>query len=138
LECQQNICELAAKMHRRQSMSMTHRVMTLAELSAQPELQQPQPGAPQLCKSHGKPLELFDMTCRQLLCSFCVPGHLQHRVHTVPEAAALCRAELGEWTARLDALAGQVEATLSACDARGTEVQEAHDREMDKINKACD
>ena len=132
------MCDAMSKSHHRVSMTMSHRVLTLVELSANPQLHDQV--VVQVCKDHGKPLELFDLKCGRLLCAICVLDHAAHadRVRPIPEAAALCRIELGEWASRLDVHVGRVRATLQANDARGTEVEAAHDRAADKINATFD
>ena len=135
IECQQHMCDLMAKSHRRQSMSMTHRVVSLVELRADPTLAEAT--VVQVCKTHGKPLELFDMPCRQLLCALCMVEHTGHRVLPMAEAATACRADLGEWSQRLDAWAARAKLSSAAADQRFADIEKARASESAKINAAC-
>jgi hypothetical protein len=136
LDCQQHMCEMVAKLHRRQSMNMSHRVVTQAELRADPKLVEAEAAVVQLCKSHGKPLDLFDMKCCLQLCSSCMDEHDGHRVLSLAKASQACRAELGDWSARLDTWAKRADLSTDLIEQRMTEVLQSHDKEYDKIDAA--
>ncbi len=136
LDCQQHMCDYMAKAHRRQSLNMSHRVVTQAELRADPKLAEAEAVAVQLCKSHGKPLELFDMKCRLQLCALCVDDHEDHKVLSLAKAAEACRSELGDWSARLDTWAARADLSTDLVEQRMTEVLQSHDKEYDKIDAA--
>ncbi len=135
LECQQYMCEMTAKLHRRQSMTMAHSLMSLAELRADPTLSEAT--VVQVCKAHGKPLELFDMPCRQLLCALCVVDHVGHHVLPMAEAATACRADLSEWSQRLDVWAARAKLSSTAADQRFADIEKARASESAKIDAAC-
>jgi hypothetical protein len=135
IECQQHMCDLMTKNHRRLSMTMTHRVVSLAELRADPTLAEAT--VVQVCKAHGEPLKLFDMPCCQLLCALCVVDHVGHRVLPMAEAATACRADLGEWSQRLDVWAARAKLSSTAADQRFADIEKARASESAKINAAC-
>ncbi len=137
-ECQQCICDSSAKMHRRQSGTMSHHVVSLAEWRARP--QPPAASAAgatvtHLCKSHGEPAKLFDLDCGLFLCGQCVLLHLDHagRIKPVVEAAQECRAELDGWLGMCEHCEKRIAATDKACDQRGDEVQRAHGLAKDAL-----
>ena len=134
LDCQQDMCANQVRTHRRQSMSMSHRLLTLAELRADPSLGEEV--VVQLCKSHGKPLELFDMQCRQYVCLLCMSAHIGHRILPVAEAVPVCRAELGDWSQRLDAWAARADLSIHHVERRLEDVEASHETEADKIREA--
>jgi hypothetical protein len=134
LHCQQDMCESQVRAHRRLSMSMSHRVVTQAEFRADPSMGEEV--VVQLCKGHGKPLELFDMHCRQYLCALCMVTHTGHRVLALTEAAPVCRAELGDWSQRLDAWAARADLSIHHVERRLEKVEASHETEADKIRAA--
>jgi hypothetical protein len=137
LECQQCMCGTMTKSHRRQSGTMSHRVVSLAEWRANPQPPGSGGAAPilHLCKSHGKPTEAFDLDCGLFLCLQCVLTHGDHvsRIQPVAEAAVVCRAELDAWIGRCEHWDQCIAATDKACDVRGDEVERAHDRAKDEL-----
>jgi hypothetical protein len=138
LECQQSMCDGVAKLHRRQSGTMSHRVVSLMEWRANPQMLAGSGAAApivHLCKSHGKPADLFDLDCGLFLCSQCVLSHGDHlpRIKSVGDAATVCRAELDAWIGRCEHWDQRIAATDKACDVRGDEVERAHDRAKDEL-----
>jgi hypothetical protein len=138
LECQQCMCDGVAKQHRRLSGTMSHRVVSLAEWRANPQMPAGSGAAApivHLCKSHGKPADLFDLNCGLFLCSQCVLSHGDHlsRIQPVADAATVCRAELDAWIGRCEHWEQRIAATDKACDVRGDEVERAHDRAKDEL-----
>ncbi len=133
LDCQQHMCESSMKQHRRTSLNMSHRVVTQADLRADPTLAEAEAAAVQLCKNHGKPLELFDMKCHLQLCSSCVDDHAGHLVLSLAKAAEACRSELGDWSARLDTWAARADLSTNLVEQRMTDVLQSHDKEADKV-----
>ncbi len=140
LECQQYMCDTLAKFHRRMSGTMSHRVITVAEWRADPNIPSVSANAAaativHLCKSHGKAAEVFDLDCGVFLCVECILSHGDHlsRIKPVAQAAALCRAELSEWASRMEHWEKRITATDKACDQRGDEVQAAHGRAKDAL-----
>jgi hypothetical protein len=138
LECQQCMCDGVAKQHRRLSVSMSHRVVSLAEWRANPQMPAGSGRAApivHLCKSHGKAADLFDLDCGFFLCAQCVLSHGDHlsRIQPVAEAATVCRAELDAWIGRCEHWDQRIAATDKACDVRGDEVERAHDRAKDEL-----
>jgi hypothetical protein len=130
-ECQQCMCDTLARGHRRQSGTMSHHVVSLAEWRAHPQL--PAASATgaavsHLCKSHGEPAKLFDLDCGLFLCGQCVLLHVDHagRIKPVVEAAQECRVELDGWLGRCEHWDKRIAATDKACNQRGDEVQRAH------------
>ncbi len=136
IDCQQHMCEFMAKAHRRMSLNMSHRVVTQAELRADPALAEAEAAAVQLCKCHGQPLILFDMKCRLPLCPSCVDDHEDHKVLSLAKAAEACRSELGDWSARLDTWAARAHLSTDLIEQRMTDVLHSHDKEYDKIDAA--
>lgn len=138
LECQQCMCDALTKFHRRMSGTMSHRVVSLAEWRANPQLPAGSGAAApivHLCKSHGKPADLFDLDCGLFLCAQCVLSHGDHlpRIKSVADAATACRAELDAWIGRCRHWDQRIAATDKACDVRGDEVERAHDRAKDEL-----
>jgi hypothetical protein len=138
LECQQCICDALARLHRRMSGTMSHRVVLLAEWRANPKMPAGSGAAAPiayLCKSHGKPAEAFDLDCGLFLCLQCVLSHADHaaRIKSVADAAVACRAELDAWIGRCEHWDQCIAATDKACDVRGDEVERAHDLAKDEL-----
>jgi hypothetical protein len=138
LECQQCMCDALAKFHRRMSGTMSHRVVSLADWRTNPQMPAGNGAAApivHLCKSHGKPADLFDLNCGLFLCAQCVLSHGDHlpRIKSVADAATACRGELDAWIGRCEHWDKRIAATDQACDARGDEVERTHDRAKDQL-----
>ena len=131
------MCEFQSKCHRRMSGTMQHHVVPLAELKGGSSLAPP---LEMLCKEHGKPLELFDLKCKLVLCAACVPAHGDHgsQIKLLSEAAPLCRAELATWSARIEQWERRILATVSVCSKRIVEIKRAESSAAIKIAAAYD
>ena len=88
-----------------------------------------------LCLSHDQPLQdLFDMQCRQQLCTACLEAHIGHNILPLAQAALTFRDQLSEWRVRLDAWSTRADASKGVIERRLAEVKRARDAEADKIH----
>jgi hypothetical protein len=122
--------------HLRSNSSKCHRVITIAEILANPELAETI--AVQLCKIHGQPLMLFDLQCRQYLCVLCMLTHSGHRIYSLSEASPACHAELNQWDERLEIWKARANMSIDAVNRCMDAVELSHDEAAAKVNAAFD
>ena len=80
LECKENFCKTAAQFHKRSKTSRDHRVVSLEELKANPQLA----SVSVLCPEHNDQFRFFDKDCSRVICRDCYAlNHSGHKCVTV-------------------------------------------------------
>ena len=93
LDCKENMCKTAAQFHKRSKTSRDHRVVSLEELKANPQLA----SVSVLCPEHNDQFRFFDKDCGRVICRDCYAvNHSGHKCVIVAEAASKYRQEM-EW-----------------------------------------
>ena len=91
LDCKENMCKTAAQIHKRSKLSRDHRVLTLKELKANPQLT----SVSVLCPEHNDQFRYFDENCGHVICRDCYAlNHNGHKCVVVAEAASKYRQEM--------------------------------------------
>ena len=91
LECKENFCKTAAQFHKRSKTSRDHRVVSLEELKANPQLA----SVSVLCPEHNDQFRFFDKDCSRVICRDCYAlNHSGHKCVTVAEAASKYRQQM--------------------------------------------
>ena len=84
LDCKENMCKTAAQFHTRNKASRDHRVVTLEELEANPQLV----SVSFTCQKHNDKFRFFDEKCGQVVCRECIAlEHFGHECLPLAEAA---------------------------------------------------
>ena len=84
LDCKENMCKTAAQFHTRNKASRDHRVVTLEELEANPQLV----SVSLTCQKHNDKFRFFDEKCGQVVCRECIAlEHFGHECLPLAEAA---------------------------------------------------
>ena len=132
LDCKENMCKTAAQFHKSSKTRRDHRVVSLEELKANPQLA----SVSVLCPEHNDQFRFFDKDCRRVICRDCYAlNHSGHNCVTVAEAASEYRQEMealvtkaSSQVEKIKAAEGQVmRASVSmkeACEERNDEIQE--------------
>ena len=88
LDCKENMCKTAAQFHTRNKTSRDHRVVTLEELEANPQLA----SVSLTCQKHNDKFRFFDEKCGQVVCRECIAlEHFGHECLPLAEAASKYR-----------------------------------------------
>ena len=91
LDCKENMCKTAAQFHTRNKASRDHRVVSLEELEANPQLA----SVSVLCPEHNDQFRFFDQDCGCVICRDCYAlNHSGHKCVVVAEAASKYRQEM--------------------------------------------
>ena len=88
LDCKENFCKTAAQFHKRSKASRDHRVVSLEELKANPQLA----SVPVFFPEHNDQFRFFDKDCGRVICRDCYAlNHSGHKCVIVAEAASKYR-----------------------------------------------
>ena len=91
LDCKENMCKTAAQFHTRNKASRDHRVVSLEELEANPQLA----SVSVLCPEHNDQFRFFDQDCGRVICRDCYAlNHSGHKCLALDEAASKYRQEM--------------------------------------------
>ena len=123
LDCKENICKTAAQFHKRSKTSRDHRVVSLDELKANPQLA----SVSVLCPEHNDQFRFFDNDCGRVICRDCYAlNHSGHKCVIVAEAASKYRQEM-------KVLATKASSQVEKIKAAKDQVE----KEFNSIEKAC-
>ena len=132
LECKENFCKTAAQFHKRSKTSRDHRVVSLEELNANPQLA----SVSVLCPEHNDQFRFFDQDCGRVICRDCYAlNHSGHKCVAVAEAASKYRKEMEALVIKASSQVEKIKAAESqvmrasvsmkeACVERNDEIQE--------------
>ena len=91
LDCKENMFKTAAQFHTRNKASRDHRVVSLEELEANPQLA----SVSVLCPEHNDQFRFFDQDCGRVICRDCYAlNHSGHKCVVAAEAASKYRQEM--------------------------------------------
>lgn len=94
IECQENLCEMCCKEHKRQKLSRNHQAVPFGSEVKQELIQK---HADSFCEQHSeKPLEIFCVDCRVVVCNLCfVESRKLHDCKDVKKVAENFRKDIG-------------------------------------------
>ena len=91
LDCKENMCKTAAQFHTHNKASRDHRVVTLEELEASPQLA----SVSLTCQKHNDKFRFFDEKCGQVVCrEYIALEHFGHECLPLAEAASTYRPQV--------------------------------------------
>ena len=100
LDCKEHMCKTAAGFHARNKTSRDHRVVSLEELKANPNLAT----VSIFCPEHNDQYRFFDEDCGHVVCRDCVTlEHSGHKCVSLVKAASKYRQEMEELVTKADA-----------------------------------
>ena len=125
LDCKENMCKTAAQFHTRNKTSRDHRVVTLEELEANPQLA----SVSLTCQKHNDKFRFFDEECGQVVCRECIVlEHFGHECLPLAEATSKYRPLVEDLIERTDFVfcdASEAEARVLAVRLQ---LKRAHDK----------
>ena len=125
------MCELVAQFHTRQKMSRDHRVVSIAELRANPHLT----AIPVFCSEHNEPFRYFDSDCDHVICRDCFAlKHNGHRCCSLAEASAQSRQDLEALTSKAKATAAKLKKAEDRFMTVVSDLNRKKKHEEDKIH----
>eukprot|EP00462_Mataza_sp_D1_P012321 CAMPEP_0175150936 /NCGR_PEP_ID=MMETSP0087-20121206/18181_1 /TAXON_ID=136419 /ORGANISM="Unknown Unknown, Strain D1" /LENGTH=574 /DNA_ID=CAMNT_0016437005 /DNA_START=30 /DNA_END=1754 /DNA_ORIENTATION=+ len=130
VDCKENMCSEAARLHTRVKIARDHRVVSLEELKANPQLA----ASPIVCSEHNEPFRFFDQDCQRVVCRDCVTlEHNGHKCSSLAEAASKCREEMGALAAKATAHAEEIKAAEARVVGVHRDLDQKHEQEAAKI-----
>eukprot|EP00808_Paulinella_micropora_P030260 g45958.t1 len=130
LECNENLCKEAARWHTRNKTLQTHRVISLEELEASPQLA----AIPIFCSEHNALFRYDDQHCGRVICRDCFPlKHNGHKCSSLAEAASKCREEMRALSAKATAHAAEIKAAETRMVGVHQNLERKHEQEAAKI-----
>lgn len=137
VDCKENFCQEASTWHTRTKLTAKHRVVSLEELKAHPELLR---GAvSSICAEHDEVFRFYDEQCGQVICMDCFAlNHHGHKCCSLAVAAAKCREDIGAVLSQAVMRAKQVEEAKIVADQVYHNLNQNYETEAGKIRpRAC-
>jgi len=118
VDCKENFCQEASTWHTRTKLTAKHRVVSLEELKAHPELLlRGAASSSFICAEHDEAFRFYDEQCGQVICRDCVAlSHNGHKCCSLAVAAAKCREDIGAVLSQAVTRAKQVEEAERVAD----------------------
>jgi hypothetical protein len=107
LDCNEDMCDTTAAVHKRQKATVKHRVHTHEDIRANPRMA----GAPSpICREHDQPLAFYDTVCQRPICRDCtVINHIGHQCQSMADASRECQRDLQAQVARAETMRARME-----------------------------
>ena len=130
LDCKENMCKTAAQFHKRSKASRDHRVVSLEELNANPQLA----SVSVLCPEHNDQFRFFDNNCGRVICRDCYAlNHSGHKCVAVAEAASKYRKEMEALVTEASSQVEKIKAAESQVMRASVSMKEACVERNDEI-----
>jgi len=130
VDCKENFCQEAATWHTRMKLIAKHRMVSLEELKAHPELLRG--AASSICADEA--FRFYDEQCGQVICRDCVAlNHNGHKCCSVAVAAAKCREDIGAVLSQAMVQAKQLEEAEIVAGQVSYNLNQNYEREAGKI-----
>ena len=123
LDCKENMCDTAARIHKSSKLSRDHRVVTFKELKANPLLA----FASVLCPEHNDQFRFFDEDCGFVICRDChtLNNHNGHKCVSLAEAASKYRKEMEALVTKASSQAEKIKAAEAQVRRASVSMKEA-------------
>jgi len=133
VDCKENFCQEAATWHTRMKLLAKHRVVSLEELKAHPELLRGAASS-SICAEHDETFRFYDEQCGQVICRDCVAlNHNGHKCCSLVVAAAKCREDIGAVLGQAVWRAKQVEEAEHVVGQVNHNLNQNYEQEAGKI-----
>ena len=130
LDCKENMCKTAAQFHTRNKASRDHRVVTLEELEANPQLV----SVSLTCQKHNDKFRFFDEKCGQVVCRECIAlEHFGHECLPLAEAAIKYRPQVEHLIAETNDLLFEAAVLEGRVKAVRVELEKALEKGVEDI-----
>jgi len=126
LDCKEDMCEDAARWHARNKASRDHRVVSLEELKANPNLA----AVSVFCSEHNEQFRFFDEECGDVVCRDCVTlKHNGHKCLSLAEAASKYRQEMETLATKASTHAEEIKAAETRVGGVSLDLKQAYEKQ---------
>ena len=133
LDCKEDMCKIAARIHTRQKVTRDHRVVSLDELKANPKLA----AVSVFCSEHNEQFRFFDENCGHVVCRDCMTlKHNGHKCSSLAEVATKCRQEIEALTTKASSRAEDIKAAEVRLEDVSVDLRKAHETQAAEIQSA--
>lgn len=123
LDCDDDMCSLAARFHSRNKASFGHKVVSLEELAVSV-----------FCSKHNAQFRLFDEECNHMVCRSCVNlTHKNHSLLSLAEGGSKCKQEMEALAAQASAQAKEIKAAETRVMNASLDMEKAYEEQRAKI-----
>ena len=130
LDCKENMCETAALFHKSSKATRDHRVVSLEELKANPQLA----SLSELCPEHNEKFRFFDNDCGHVICRDCQAlNHNGHKCVTLAEAASKYRQEMETLVTKASSQAEKIKAAEAQVRRANVSMKEACEKQRAEL-----
>ena len=125
LDCDDDMCSLAARFHSRNKASFGHKVVSLEELAVSV-----------FCSKHNAQFRLFDEECNHIVCRSCVNlTHKNHSLLSLAEGGSKCKQEMEALAAQASAQAKEIKAAETRVMNASLDMEKAYEEQRAKIQR---
>ena len=126
LECKEDMCDNAARLHARQKATRDHRVVSLKEMEGNPKIA----AVSILCSKHNQQFRFFDEDCEQVVCRDCVTlKHNGHKCLSLAEAASKYRHEMKALATKASTHAKEIKAAEARVECVTRDLKQAYEKQ---------
>ena len=130
LDCKENMCKTAAQFHTRNKASREHRVVSLEELEANPQLA----SVSVVCPEHNDQFRFFDQDCGRVICRDCYAlNHSGHKCVVAAEAASKYRQDMEALVTKASSQVEKIKVAEAKVMGEVLLMEEAREEQRDKI-----
>ena len=130
LDCKENMCKTAAQFHTRNKASRDHRVVSLEELKANPQLA----SVSLICQKHNDKFRFFDERCGYVVCRECIAvEHFGHVCLPLAEAAFKYQPEVEDLIEDTNILLGEAKVMEDEEMETCSDLKKAHEQGLTDI-----
>ena len=130
LDCKENMCKTAAQFHTRNKASREHRVVSLEELEANPQLA----SVSVVCPEHNDQFRFFDQDCGRVICRDCYAlNHSGHKCVVAAEAASKYRQDMEALVTKASSQVEKIKVAEAKVMGEVLLMEEARKEQRDKI-----
>ena len=130
LDCREDMCKDVARWHTRQKATREHRVVSLKEIKANPNLAT----TPLFCPEHNEQYRFFDEECNHVVCRDCVTlKHNGHKCLSLAEAASKYRQEIEVLATKASTHADEIKAAEARVAAVSLDLNTAYKKQTAQI-----
>ena len=125
LNCQEDMCKVAAGIHTRSKASRDHKVVSLESSLVTV-----------FCQEHKERFHLFDEDCHHLACRECIKlDHKGHSCSSLIEAASKCRRKVRELVTEVDARSEEIKNADAQLKQASLDIKRAHEEQSTQIHR---
>ena len=139
-DCDKFFCPSCDDVHKKWAPTSTHRLMSLTEVSSKAaQMVSVKPEPVMNCPSHGKPLDLYCVTCEQPICYHCtIKSHKKHNHDLVSDAFKQSKAMLKSSLQKVERRITEMKGKKNQLLKNQEQLQKEGEVRKKAINNLCD